>query len=266
MLVNLRGLAGSAAAAALAACCLAATACGGGTGRAQDPLAGLTATGIAGKVFDDFKAATSLKLDGTITEQGGATHVDVALTSHRESVIDGAAYPGIMEGCAGTARFTSPDGKDTLGGYRFFALPAAVYVSPDAAYWGRTSGLGSGKSYSLIAGKYVLFRPSGDSDLAQQVQLFCDRQMLMDYLNTTGTLTKGAVTTFDGIRVMPIKDSGGLADTTEYVTDTSRPEVAELSWHMPGVSDGRYTITVGAPVTVSAPPPARVIAAADFGG
>lgn len=284
VLLHLRGLVSNAAAAALAACCLAATACGsvssttaagaiassaGAVPRAsstQDPLAGLTATDIEVKVFNNFKAATSLKWDGTLIQQGGATHSDVALTSQRQSVLDGASYPGALESCAGTARFTSSDGKDTLGSYRFFVRPSDVYVSPDATYWSRTSGLGSGKSYSLIAGKYVQFTPNGHGDLEYQVQLLCDRQMLIGFLNTTGTLTRGAVTTFDGTRVVPIKDSGDLSETTEYVTDTSRPEIVKLSWHLPdGSADGKYTFTAGSPVTVGAPQPAQVIPAASLG-
>jgi hypothetical protein len=286
VLLPLRGLVRNAAAAALAACCLAATACGGASsttavgaiaasagavpraGSTQDPLAGLTATGIDEKAFNNFKAATSLKWDGTIIEQGQATHTDVALTSQREWVSDGASYPGAMESCAGTARFTSPDGKDTLGSYRFFVGTKDVYVSPDAAYWSRTSGLGSGKSYSFIAGKYVRLTPPGLSDLTQQVLFFCDRAFLIAALNSPGTLTKGAVTTLDGTRVVPIKDSGDQTETTKWVTDTSRPEVVELSWHwhMPDVhSDGKYTLMVGAPVTVGAPSPAQVIPAASLG-
>jgi hypothetical protein len=284
VLLHLRGLARHATAAALAAGCLAATACGGASSTTagganassagavprasstQDPLAGLTATGIEVKVFNNFKAATSMKWDGAVIEQGEATHDDVALTSQRQSVLDGGSYPGALESCAGTAQFTSSDGKDSLGGYRFFARPSDVYVSPDATLWSRASGLGSGKSYSLIAGKYVEFPPSGQSDLAEQVELFCDRQTFIGFLNTTGTLTKGPVTTFDGIRVVPIKDSSDVSEVTDYVTDTSRPEVVELSWHMTdGSSDGKYTVTVGAPVTVDAPQATQVIPAASLG-
>jgi hypothetical protein len=112
----------------------------------QDPLAGLTATDIEVKVFDNFKAATSLKWDGTLTEQGEATYSDVALTSQRQYVIDGTGYPGVLESCAGTARFTSSDGKDALGSYRFSLRPSDVYVSPDATYWSRSHG--SGEAYA----------------------------------------------------------------------------------------------------------------------
>ncbi len=288
MLLHHRGLVTNAAAAALAACCLAATACGSVSSTTsagaiassagavptasstQDPLAGLTATDIEVKVFNNFKAATSLTWDGTLVAGGRATHSDVALTSQPQSVVNGVADYGAMESCAGTARFTSSDGKDILGGYRFFARPSVVYVSPDATYWTRTSGLGTGKSYSLIAGKYVQLTPKGLSDLTQQVVVICDRLVFTLFLNTTGTLTKGAVTTFDGIRVVPIKDSGGLSETTEYVSDTSRPEVVELSWHLAdgsadGSMDGKYTFTIGSPVTVDAPQPSQVIPAAHLG-
>jgi hypothetical protein len=264
-----RGFVRNTAAAALAACCLAATACGAvpWASSTQDPLAGLTAANIEAKVLNNYRAATSLKWDGAVTEQGGVTHSDVAFTSQRESVQDGASYPGALESCAGTARFTSTDGTHTLASYRFFVGPTDVYVSPDAALWSMSSGLGSGKSYSLIAGKYVQFSLSGKhNDLAGQVVILCEREMLMSFLSPIGTITKGAVTTLDGVRVVPIKDSSDLEDTTDYVTDTSNPEVVEVSWHLKNPSsDGKYTVTVGAPVTVSAPQPAQVIPATSLG-
>jgi hypothetical protein len=279
-----RGFVHMASGAALSAGCLAAAACGSASSAigaapaaasataapsnssTQDPLAGLTATDIEVKVFSNFKAATSMKWDGTLTAQGGTVHSDVALTSQRQFVIDGVGDLGSLETCAGTARFTSSDGTKNSGSYRFYVRSGDVYVSPDATYWSRTTGFGSGKSYSFIAGKYVQLPTSGNTDLQQQVMLTCDRQLLMGYLNTTGTITKGAVTTLDGIRVVPIKDSDGTSETTDYVTDVSKPEVVELSWHLSdGSSDGKYTFSVGVPVTTAAPPPSQVIPAANLG-
>ena len=66
--------------------------------------------------------------------------------------------------------------------------------------------------------------------------------------------------------MLPIKDSSALADATDYVTDTIKPEVVALSWHLGNPSsDGKYTVSIGAHVTAAAPPPAQVISAADLG-
>lgn len=56
-------------------------------------------------------------------------------------------------------------------------------------------------------------------------------------------------------------------DDVLYVTDTTKPEIAGIFQPEPD-SDGDYgnlTVRVGAPVTLTAPPPGQAVDASDFG-
>ncbi len=69
--------------------------------------------------------------------------------------------------------------------------------------------------------------------------------------------TKEAVTTYRGARVLPLKLSDG---STEYVTDTSKPEfVRAYAPEGSQVGPCNLAISVGAPVTLTAPPASQVL-------
>ena len=79
-----------------------------------------------------------------------------------------------------------------------------------------------------------------------------------------GAVTKGQVTTLNGVRVLPLKDSRG---DVMYVTDTSKPEVVQDDTApVAGTTDpaGETTFTIGAPVTLTPPPASQVVSGASL--
>jgi hypothetical protein len=82
-------------------------------------------------------------------------------------------------------------------------------------------------------------------------------QLLSSGFMGTGTLAKGPVTTLGGTRMLQLKVSDGA---TAYVTDASKPDLVEV-FALKGTKDGsgKVTFTVGAPVTLTAPPASQVV-------
>ena len=88
----------------------------------------------------------------------------------------------------------------------------------------------------------------------------CDlsHTMTSNALKAGESVTKGAFTTLGGVRVLPLKGSSGR--NVVYVTDTSKPEIVEV-FAPKGAPDGsgKLTFSIGAPVTLTAPPASQVL-------
>ncbi len=89
----------------------------------------------------------------------------------------------------------------------------------------------------------------------------CDlsKTMTSNALKAGESVTKGAFTTLGGVRVLPLKGSSGR--NVVYVTDTSKPEIVEV-FAPKGAPDGSgklTTFSIGAPVTLTAPPASQVL-------
>lgn len=223
--------------------CLAATACGGSStsslaaapsaSSTVDPLAGLSASKVIGKATADAAAAPSVRLTGTMTQQGQHMTMDVGIKRG--------------QGCAGSF------GLGNKGTLKLIMIGKTIYMNPDKQFWTANAGAGGSAMVSLVNGRYLKV-PTSDTNMAGMADL-CDVTKLIE----TGdhTYTKGAVTTLDGRRVLAIKVSDG---STDYVTDTSKPQYVE-AFAPKGTKDGsgKTTISVGAPVTLTAPPASQVI-------
>ena len=78
-----------------------------------------------------------------------------------------------------------------------------------------------------------------------------------------GTVTKGTVALYNRARVVPLTVNGG---NVAYVTDTAKPEIIELD--PPdnfAQGTGSMAVSLGASVTLAAPPAAQVINGAELG-
>jgi hypothetical protein len=138
----------------------------------------------------------------------------------------------------------------------------AIYYSPTAKFY--TSSL-AGVSASeasavatLLDGRYVEISTSDKN--ASSLVKSCNVSQLVQAdkpLGSDSDYVVGSPTTLDGVRVLPITTPN---DDIDYVTDTSKPEIAGAS--APAGTDGGpgdVTIRVGAPVTLTAPPASQVI-------
>jgi hypothetical protein len=240
------------AAAAAAASCLAAGACSGGAASSAataaqastapsasstpDPLASLTANKVATEAFANLKAAPSVTMDGTLAESGANYVIKLGLR------------PG--HGCTGTI------GTGSQGSFKLIVIGKTVYFDPDDKFWTANGGSGASTVVALVAGRYIK-TTTANKDMASLSSL-CDlSQTLGSLTGTKDQLTKGKPVTLGGVRVLPLTDSDG---STAQVTDTSKPELIQITAPK-GSSDGSGTLvfSVGAPVTLTAPPASQVI-------
>jgi len=230
--------------------CLAVAACGGSTtsgGAAPsasstvDPLASLTATQVSAKAVADAEAAPSLMFKGSVVQSGQPLTLDLAIK------------PG--HGCTGTI------GEGSKGSLKLIVIGKTVYMNPDAAFWKANGGADGAAATALIDGRY-LETSTSDAQMGSLATL-CDVKQLFSSDDSTHPVAREAVTTLNGTRVLPIKISDGSID---YVTDTSKPEFVE-GYAPKGSKAGAGTImvSVGAPVTLTAPPASQVIEGSKLG-
>ena len=237
-----------AAVAAAGASCLAAAACGGTTASSlsavpaasatPDPLASLTGYKVAAEAVADLKAASSLTVAGTATQSGQSVTLNLGLK------------PG--HGCAGTVE------EGTEGFIKLVVIGTTVYFNPDAAFWKSSLGSEASTVTALVNGRYI--KTSTTSKGMASFASLCDlsHTMTSNALKAGESVTKGAFTTLGGVRVLPLKASSER--NVVYVTDTSKPEIVEV-FAPKGAPDGsgKLTFSIGAPVTLTAPPASQVL-------
>lgn len=240
------GLLRTAAGAVVGASCLAATACGGLTAstlRASsvaDPLAGQAGSKVMAEATANAEAAASLTIKGTVTQSGKSITIDLGIKRG--------------QGCAGMV------GIGGVGSMKLVVIGATLYMKPDTAFWKSVAGNASNASavIALLGDRYLKLPAN-----AAGVAAVCDVSKLLNSGATPARATREAVSRLGGIRVLPLKLSDG---STEYVTDTSKPEFVE-AFAPKGTRGGAGTasLSVGAPVRLAAPPPSEVIDGSKLG-
>jgi hypothetical protein len=230
--------------AAVTASCLGAAACGssGSSGAAAspsstpNPLASLTAAQVQQKALTDAEAASTLTLNGTVSQSGQTYTIDLGIKR--------------SQGCEGTI------GVGTEGSVKIMEIGQAVYINPDKQFWTSNAGSEASEVIALVDGRYIETTAS-DKNVAGISDMCSVSQLLGSGTTGTGTVTKGPITTLNGIRVLELKVSDG---STEYVTDTSKPEIVEAIAPK-GTKDGSGKVVVGVdtPVTLTTPPASQVL-------
>ena len=240
-----RGFARVAAVAVAGASCLAAVACGTSTASslstaaratsATDPLASLTASEVATEAFDNLKAASSLTMAGSVVDSGNTEAVNFRLK------------PG--QGCEGTITESSE------GSVKLIVIGTTAYYSPSAQAWKAQGGSRGSAIAALVNGRYIKTSTS-DSSVSGLANV-CDLDQQVAPQSAAGKFTKGKLTTLEGTRVLPLLDP---SEGDYYVTDTSKPEIVEvINTKDTGDGTGKVTFSVGARVTLAAPPASQVI-------
>lgn len=248
-----RGFVRLAAAAAVGASCLAVAACGvGGSSpvaasltvapspaRTVDPLAHQTGQEIVMEAVDNAEAAPSMTVAGTLTKSG--------------QVYDASFGFKAAQGCTMTV---SHSGAQFL---KLILIGKTVYLKPTAKFF--TSPLVGAKASeanafaSLLDGRYLKV-PSTDKTAASVVAM-CNVSHAIGANQPVGRYLRERLITLHGVRVVPVKLSDG---STDYITDTAKPEFVEA--YVPAGTkngSGKLTISVGAPVTLTAPPASQVV-------
>lgn len=235
--------------------CLAAVACGSsstsgaGAGASAaasatstaDPLADLTVAQVESKVVADAKASSTLTMKGSIVESGQTVSVDLGIK------------PG--QGCTGTI------GEGAKGSFKMIVIGKTIYMNPDDAFWKANAGAEANAAIALVNGRYLKVS-STDSNEGSLGQL-CDVSQIFSTDGKQDKVTKGAVTTLGGNRVLQLKDSDG---SVAYVTDTAKPQLVEIAAPKGDKNgSGSVTVTTGAPVTLTPPPASQVIDGSKLG-
>jgi hypothetical protein len=244
------------AAAALAAGCgLAAVACGGSSSAAgaaaaaaaararADPLASLSGMKIATQALADLKAAASVTMKGPVSDSGQSMTIDLGLK------------PG--HGCAGSV------GLAGKGSVSLIVIGSTVYLNASDSFWKSSLGSKAPALIQILDGRYIK-ASTANADLGSLADVCKLSQTLPSTaLQGVKTVTKGAAAMLNGVRVLSLKGSDG---TTMYVTDTAKPQLVQVSAPA-GNADGsgKISISVGAPVTLKAPPASKVFDGATIG-
>lgn len=247
-----RGVTRLAAAAVAGAGCLAAAACGGSAAslsavplatRTADPLAGLTVAQLEAKAIADAKAASSVTLQGTTVDSGETDTISLAIK------------PG--QGCTGTINMGSK-----AGSLKLIVIGTTLYLLADNTYWAANSGSDAQQVIALLGGRYI--KASTTDKTMGQAALACDLSQIFSTNGKKDDITKGKVTTRDGVRVLTLNDL--TDDSTGYLTDTATPLLVAFTAPK-GSKDGgeNATVTYGAPVTLTAPPASQVIDGSKIG-
>ena len=110
-------------------------------------------------------------------------------------------------------------GTISSGGATFTIVvdPPNVYLRADQASWTKLAG--SAVAGQLFAGKW-LQTTTADPNFGSFATLL-DAAKLTQQITATGTITKGAVTTFHGKQAVPLKNKNG----TLYVAATGSPYI-----------------------------------------
>ena len=221
---------------------LAAAGCGSSasSGSTAAPPGGQSGKQALTAAVANLKAASSFKVSGTVADTGGAITIDLGFR------------PG--KGCAGTV---AAAGKGSLA---IVVIGTTAWVKADDAYWKAVAGKQSAKVIATFGGKY-LTGPTSDSTIAGCTE-FCNLNSLSSQLTQSTNVTKGKVTTINGKQALPLADAANGG--TLYVTNSSSPLPIELLNKTAG-KKGTLIFTVGAPVSLTAPPPGETIEAAKYG-
>lgn len=229
--------AGSGASTATATASSASTAASAGS--TADPLASLSGDKVAAEAIADTKAASSLTMAGTLKESGVTYVLNLGLKSGHQ--------------CAGTI---AEAGK---GSFKLIVIGNTLYLSPDNKFWKTYAGSAASAAIALVNGRYI--KTTTGSQMGSFAGL-CSTSQLLGLSTTTG-ITKGTVSTLAGTQVLSLTDSKG---SMMYVTDTSKPEIVEIAKTKDtGDGSGKVDFSVGAPVTVVAPPSSQVIDGSKIG-
>ncbi len=236
-----------AAAAVKSASALAAGACltvGVGTGLAHaatppDPLKTWSVAHIEATSIANAEQASSLTLNGTFTQSGHAYSMKI----------------GIKKGHGCTATIVSSTGTEKI-----IVVGKTVYLYLDKKFWTSAGGSAGASIYAQIHGRYMKV---SSASIANSLTPLCSVQKNLTTSSAKITVTRGRVSTLDGVRVLELKNSDG---TNVYVTDSSKPEIFELTSPKGSANGaGTFRVNVGAPVTLAAPPASDVVNGAKYG-
>lgn len=205
-----------------------------------DPLKNWSVAHIEATSIANVEAASSLTITGSYTDSGKVTQLSIGIKK------------GV--GCAATIV------QSGLGKEKILVIGKSVYLYLSEQFWASVDGSAGAAVYAKIDGRYLKLT---SASLIKSEAAVCSVQGQLATSNTKITVTRGPVTTLDGVRVLELKDSDG---SDVYVTDSSKPEIfAATSPKGSAEGAGSIRLNVGAKVTLAALPAKDVTSGAPYG-
>jgi hypothetical protein len=231
----------SVSALAVGACVAAAV----GTGVAHaatppDPLKNWSVAHIEATALANAERARSLTIYGTFADSGQ----NVRLTL------------GIKRGVGCTVTYV----WGNQGTQKIVIIGKTVYLWLDKKFWVSVDPTNGAAIFAKIDGRYLKVT---SASLRKTLTPLCNVQQALDSGSNKITVTRGKVSTLDGVRVLQLKNSDG---SDVYVTDSSRPEIFALT-SPKGSPEGAesFRVNVGASFGLAAPPASDVVSGAPYG-
>jgi hypothetical protein len=229
---------------------VAACSSGGSSGPGTSSAGSLSGTPdqIVQQAVSDLKAATSLRINGSVISQG--TNITIDFT-------DVAAH-----GCQGTlalAASASSSGAAVSGLADLVEVNSTVYMKLDKSFF-KNLGLPTA-AFSEVTGKYI--KVTSTSELANFAQL-CDPSTLAGSFDKELTgFVKDGTSTVDGQAAESFKQPAHAGSGIVSVSESATPEIVRLQ----GTGgEGQVDFTdYDAPATITAPPASDVIDGSKFG-
>lgn len=205
-----------------------------------DPLKHWSVAHIEATSVANAEHASSLTINASFRQSGQTYTTNVGIKKGR--------------GC------TSTMSSSKLGTEKVVVIGKTVYVYLDKKFWTTVAGSNGAALFAKLDGRYLKVT---SASLARSLTAVCSVQQDLTAGGKKISVTRGKVSTLHGVRVLELKNSDGY---DVYVTDTSRPEIFELT-SPKGSADGAGTIrvNVGASFTLVAPPARDVVSGAKYG-
>ena len=179
----------------------AISACGGSSSPSGNGVASKSPDAIVSTATSAIDGVSSVHVSGSVVSGGTPISLDLSLVS-------GKGARGSM----------SENGL----GFQLIGVGQYVYINGSPAFW---SHFGGAAAAQLFQGKW-LKAPASTGNFASLSSLTNLHQLLSGLLSSHGTLSKGATTTVNGQKVVPVKDTskGG----TLFVATTGKPYPVEI--------------------------------------
>jgi len=195
------------------------TACGGDNGGEAEPgFTDKAVTDIEAAAIEDMKAATSLRLSGSMEQDGAQLTMDLAITT--EGACDGTISMG-----KGTASIRGVGGKS--------------YMKADEEFWTTMAGSSAPAVIAMIGDKWAVLPSGGD-----QFASFCDLDEFLKELDKDDITEEkvGETKEIDGAEVIEVtgEDEGG---TTSVWVSTADPHYILEIEKVGGTEPGKFTFS-----------------------
>jgi hypothetical protein len=240
--------------AAAVAVAVSISACGSGGSSSSgttgsSALAGKSADQIVQKSVSDLKAASSVRITGTVNNNGQGITLNLT---------DVAA-----QGCQGTigltASATATGSAAMSGTASLVVVGSTVYMKLDQSFF---KNLGLPESiFADVTGKYI--KLTAKSDLASFAQL-CDPSNLSSSFAKEDTgFVKSGTATIGGQPALAFTQPKHAGSGTVYISDSATPEIVRIAGTG---SQGSIDFSdYNAHATVTAPPASQVVDGSKFG-